>query len=1600
MLRRCTNLRFARNSSPERERREILFAAKPTDPNEEAEGIEQGAGGATPDSAQSIKSISGSAREEFLEIAPLEFSKELSELEEKSNELFQLAEEEIPEVISRISLEFSSHDKRIILERILRDPGTTLELQRMLERQLERKTSTEQTAEARKKLLLRIVGPGERMQLRDGDFAKDDVELVALMEMDNPPLDRGAIGSFLKLDEKIRDPAVRERRLDYIFGALNEIDKTHRLGLSRRPLVVGRTSPEEEREWRNRYYSGLDQQNEMLQTLLLKQLQRKATRLLERNRATADSVLGGSLKDLTFTLKNDEALATYGASRQAMLERFLALELKALEILGATDEGARARHRAIMSRLLKKGDDVSQNPFLQSLTEEMKRAGKLKPGKPHELENSLTDYVGRKNRVLDELSRNIEAVERRRAAGETDLFLEERMEQERAEKWAKETAQRAWQIFSEHRTPPSMLLKIMGNDGTEVLSKLLEILKPYREGDPVTLRQNAVERILALELRDEEMRHISDFLTVLEQSDVLRGLSDDEELPPLPEGEIGKICADTRERLDAVMNDLLWGDSLSPILDHSVCRNLGIARALQEHRGRFEGLIRQAEIDEKHDRSGKDGLREALQEIGRLEKCRDELKNWKTEKVVWESNLAVKGGHDRKGSYRPVDGKIHLDASLQQNQAAMEYTLEHERGHLILDVLTRTSKVFPLLLGDAHRTLQSHADPASGKPYAELLESLSDYWGLTPVEELARYLLEQKNMPPDQAMKHAREIHEHDLTDELLVSYTSWDGKIDPQASELRRKEYALFTMLRDLYAEKMPTVHTPRKDLEIDPGLLAMREKYQTTPDNPLGFHNATVSGWGPGGGGRPPTTGGGGEHHEEEEEHDRERGTAAVSESSSESETLKEDLQQIEKNIFQIEQFQIAFGHVNVLGTPGEVAHKLAKIKKAHAKLWKKLLEKDPERDPDPAMIEEVKQLREHLKKKMETIHEFDIQQLDTTGVAREAPGFFDRVKFMSLLDVKKLWTDTMEDIHHIYKRRQDRVLDHVGRVVTGVLRKGENLPWLGEYLQELNQYHERRYSGEEQKAANEWKEGLVNEDSHSVLEMIPGSHNKDQIRGIITLLCERGEMNWNDEGVWDTLAHLSGYHHEFPKEACRRSDVLRDTWLRKMIAVIWKDKELYYEWLQSNDGKFDSGKKSFEPKVDQLSNVRGGMASELEKQLKIYSVWKDDRKKGIRRPLPEDVKMHLYEETITYAIEKGKMSMEQKFYYLVQGVASGLLSIDRLRVIAGKYLNLFPFIDYFYGRNNTLPEIQKIADRIQEREPKKKYKPGIRTTLWLHYEVAREKGAQERLSKALSGARAENIDHEDIPFFITNADVSSVDNMTGAISGTRLKMSPEGTKNAYVGWGSKFKAFGGLMAAEQEHLERVTSRDVEMLAQTLIGYIHYDNIVTRNVSDLHKPTERAILTENQFNTVPPSSAGATTMQFRKGMTSLLRELVRKLGPVIQANMDQKQELRQLNARVTDFIATDPSELRRANNSMSRSQELYKVSTYFYDALLKAIRAPDGRDIFKQVLREQGDTIPNEVGSSDLTIAEAVRLIREAKGSDGESSHDPAAPAAAAHH
>jgi hypothetical protein len=481
----------------------------------------------------------------------------------------------------------------------------------------------------------------------------------------------------------------------------------------------------------------------------------------------------------------------------------------------------------------------------------------------------------------------------------------------------------------------------------------------------------------------------------------------------------------------------------------------------------------------------------------------------------------------------------------------------------------------------------------------------------------------------------------------------------------------------------------------------------------------------------------------------------------------------------------------------------------------------------------------------------------------------------------------------------------------------------------------------------------------------ELLGRARNRDQVRALVELLAEQGRLDWNDPKFWNVLSNLSGMR--IPAGACKNDSELRDKWLQTTITAIWNQKDRYFDWRKQNDDGISSGKGKFSQLSDQLSNIDNGLKGRLQRQL---TLWVDAKERGVS--VPEDVNPHLYEEVLHYAMRMGKMSMEQKLFYLVQGVRYGLISVDRLQALAGEHggvLPRFPVIDYFNQRNNTIPELEVLGQRIEN--PSNRFTPGTNTQLWLQMEVLRDKNARSRILKATSGLNAENLDHEDIPTIMAQADVNTVMRMSRNISGSREKLSPEGAKNAYTGFGTKFKVLARVAEAG-----KFGDAEVMEAAKSIAAYTFYDNISTRN-GQFDK--DFSALSWSEFDETSPSSAGLSVSEYRNSNNAFVSDLVDALGNEIDwAKVGSTQE----------NIIRRPGDTEFRETGSTISTKNYDSRLTFAAEIAKTLKKKSNQEILKRVLKKHGNDFREE-GYGDAVDVETVHKYFRDREQHGREQH-----------
>ncbi|MDA0376685.1 MAG: hypothetical protein O3A80_05280 [bacterium] len=917
-------------------------------------------------------------------------------------------------------------------------------------------------------------------------------------------------------------------------------------------------------------------------------------------------------------------------------------------------------------------------------------------------------------------------------------------------------------------------------------------------------------------------------------------------------------------------------------------------------------------------------IRECALEIRKFTAAMQELDSLSDTYVIELDDLMqyeqACGTADTTGCYNQGDGKIYLNLSLIDNDEMRQHTVHHEQGHKIVDTLMRRTSLLPqLFVGVSMYLKQEVPGSADGTTFDDLLLERAEAWKIKGLQPILReqestkaksegYTGEQLSaVAAQRADSRYREL----LMDELVNKFASYKNGTGSFSSE----DKTLFAAL--------DTGNTPSNAPTVS-------EEFQAATNDGITLQNTSA----------------------DDEDITEASGGGGISVSRNTSESISAS----RNSILKIREFIDSHKSMEGIETiqerydrekdylENEIEAPFYKTEQSEAELEPKL----------QVLEEDIKEVLEEIDRIKGL--ELDMSKQGPSGKGGGLLGFIRNIEYISIMDMVNTVTQGAEDIKRMWKRRGERVQSKLGKSLTSWI--GDWVPYAGQ----LKHEYDKRGNASEIEEVNQWKEAIKEQDSYTLLKMIGTTRNQDQVRAIGEVLVERGRMDWNYEPFWHTLNAISSYN--MPIGPCRGSDILRDKWLQKLITDIWGDKDKYFDWRQQNDGAIDTGKNKFTTATDQLSNVSQGLAGNLERQLQLWEEYKDGDN------IPEDVNPHLYEKVLHYSMDNGKMSMEEKLFYLVRGVSSGLLSIDRLRALAGEnggILNKFPFIDYFYGKNNSISEVQALAKRLNE-GGENAFKPGPKTTLWLHLELTRNESARARMAKATSGARTEQLDHEDIPTIISQMDYKGVEELTGVLSGSRFKMSTEAAKNTYTGFGTKFKILAQLAKLHKQGQAQFTEQDAQEAAKSIASYAHLDNILTKNGTD---NTNRIEVTMDQIaGQKAPSSSGKVIKEFRDGNSKLVRNVIAGIDLDWDAIGTHKDEYVRNETEEASQTIIDDNERQMRN---------FNATKKFSRELSKSLADASNRNKLIDILAGMADEFKEENYFDKIKIEEVEKYLGE---------------------
>lgn len=374
---------------------------------------------------------------------------------------------------------------------------------------------------------------------------------------------------------------------------------------------------------------------------------------------------------------------------------------------------------------------------------------------------------------------------------------------------------------------------------------------------------------------------------------------------------------------------------------------------------------------------------------------------------------------------------------------------------------------------------------------------------------------------------------------------------------------------------------------------------------------------------------------------------------------------------------------------------------------------------------------------------------------------------IYFLSLYDFKHMGEKLVEWAKRKYNRRSDNLL---GRFGVSLL---SDLP--GPLKTAANEF-DRLKEQSELDEVNQYKESYSNKDAWQVIEVMHNTRNQDEMKACMYLLADLGRIRWDDPQIWRQLMYFGHGAVQFdlanPENEVRNQGRLHEK-LQKIVGVIW-DFDTFQTWQSTNESNYSSKMQSHKDFCDKTAESEGTLDLVLKQELELY-------KKDIKAGRVPKIDPQRFEKMIDYNIEWGKGSPEGKLYYLIQGIACGLLSRDTASRFNSNRINAYPVIDIFgseteAGSKPTMDDIRRWAKLDGD-----KNEPGKAFLHWFYTDVIHRPRVYQRVDKALTQGMGQ--DHDDATCWFGAMSANTAQNILSR-NAQGFSMPMTGYQNATVG------------------------------------------------------------------------------------------------------------------------------------------------------------------------------------------------------------------------
>jgi|GEM_PF-2500632 len=563
------------------------------------------------------------------------------------------------------------------------------------------------------------------------------------------------------------------------------------------------------------------------------------------------------------------------------------------------------------------------------------------------------------------------------------------------------------------------------------------------------------------------------------------------------------------------------------------------------------------------------------------------------------------------------------------------------------------------------------------------------------------------------------------------------------------------------------------------------------------------------------------------------------------------------------------------------------------------------------------------------------------------------WNNTRFLSIDDLWKMGKTCYEYYERRFEQRQKNRYGIVGK----------ELPFFGSEMQQISQA-----SNNEQ--TSHFKEALEKRGIVTIRERLRVTSNKEEFKACILVLIEKGMMIWHDVAFWKNLNKFVKPGKEVPLPPTNNPHThisVSDPrtgydFVETGIDSIWGD-GFFGEWYSENKNHYDSHAKHFYVEGKELEGVDGGHARKLASLLHHHKAG------NFVDPME-------YEGLLLHAIEAGKADMEDKIYYLVEGVAAKngkgetILTLDRMAHVNGEMLGKFPLLEYMCANAPRPPDgAEKSRFTFEDYErwahwfdaghdhpghPNTQPTEAVNEFMW-KYALPSE-NTQNRINKVARSI--ENVDHDDLYAYIPPA--------TDDVLTDICKTNVGGRKGATIeGYANVFPGFSQYMKSLSQHGYK------DKLAEAVKSYVRFEGIMTnkfeKQVDSAHDAFQR--MGDKTLNSSTICSSEPPSL-FIGEMNQVIRQIANAYGDSdLNSVLSDIQDL-----QVGDM--SDPEEKKK--------QDRKNYAYHQFGKVFSKVTESDGQAKMLNIMQTAKLT-----GMGYTPAAEKARRRNERHGEGGGSHH-----------